>query len=159
MPLRAVVLVLVALFAFIVTFPSLREYLSQRAQYDAVLAEVAEAKATSSALEEQLARWDDDEYVRSQARERLSYVMPGETTYVVVDAEAVTDTEADATAAAGTETPRPWYLALRETSRVAGEVPAHTGTDLAQQGWTTTTPPPTDQPETPAPTGTGQETP
>lgn len=155
-PLRAIVLVLVTLFAFIVTFPSLREYLSQRARYDAVVAQVAEVKATNQALEDQLAQWDDDEYVKSQARQRLSYVMPGETTYVVVDADSVTETEDAAASGAATDQRDPWYVALRETVRVAGEVPTADTTSPAQQGWST--PGPTTAP-TSTPEPATQETP
>ena len=35
----------------------------------------------------ELARWDNLDYVRTQARERLGWVVPGETGYRVVDAE------------------------------------------------------------------------
>ena len=71
-PTRAIILVLVLLLAFVVTFPSLRGYLSQRARYDAVVDEIAQARETSSSLEEELALWQDDDYVKSRARERLA---------------------------------------------------------------------------------------
>lgn len=141
-PVRILVLVVVLLLGFVVVLPSLRGYLSQRAQYDAVVQRVAEAKATATALEDELARWQDDEYVRSQARERLSYVMPGETTYVVIGAEQFEDSQAGGTAGtAGAERP-PWFQVLRESTRVAGgpsqaQEPA---TDPAQQGWSTSVP-------------------
>ena len=141
-PVRVLVLVVVLLLAFVVVLPSLRGYLSQRAQYDAVVQQVAEAKATATALEDELARWQDDEYVRSQARERLSYVMPGETTYVVIGAEQFEDTQTGGTpGTAGVEHP-PWFQLLRESTRVAGgasqtQEPA---TDPAQQGWSTSVP-------------------
>lgn len=37
------------------------------------------------ALNADLARWDDPDYVRAQARERLGWVMPGDTGYRVID--------------------------------------------------------------------------
>lgn len=139
-PARLLVLVLVLLGAFIVTFPSLRGYLHQQTQYDAVVDEIASAKATSTALENQLADWNDDDYVKAQARERLSYVMPGETTYVVVGAQAYEDGSSSSSgdSASGTAT-GPWYDTLRESARVAGEDGERTQ-DPAQQGWSTAVP-------------------
>ena len=39
------------------------------------------------ALEREKRRWADDEYVKAQARERFGWVMPGETSYQVIDRE------------------------------------------------------------------------
>ena len=119
-PTRAIILVLVLLLAFVVTFPSLRGYLSQQAQYDAIVKELDQARATSAALEAELAQWQDDDYVRSQARERLSYVMPGETTYVVIGAEQFEDEAGHARARADGARARPWYETLQESVQEAG---------------------------------------
>ena len=89
LPPRIVTLAVVGLLAFVVVFTSLRAYLSQQAQYDAVVAKIKEASDTSTALEDELAQWKDDTYVRAQVRERLGYVMPGDTSYVVVGADTV----------------------------------------------------------------------
>ena len=89
LPPRIVTLAVVCLLAFVVVFTSLRAYLSQQAQYDAVVAKIKEASDTSTALEDELAQWKDDTYVRAQVRERLGYVMPGDTSYVVVGADTV----------------------------------------------------------------------
>ena len=140
-PARVLIIALVLLGAFIITFPSLRGYLSQRAQYDAILRDIAEAEATSTALESELAQWQDDDYVRSQARERLSYVMPGETTYVVVGAEAFEEQQAGSAAATAADNVRPWYETVRESARVAGQTgEQEPAADPAQQGWSTSVP-------------------
>ena len=34
-------------------------------------------------------RWDDPVYIRAQARERLYYVLPGEISYLVMDADQI----------------------------------------------------------------------
>ena len=130
-PTRAIILVLVLLLAFVVTFPSLRGYLSQRARYDAVVDEIARARETSSSLEEELALWQDDDYVKSQARERLAYVMPGETTYVVVGADQFEDAAPSGTTGAGSAEHRPWYEVVRESARVAGGTEAAPTTPAA----------------------------
>ncbi len=62
----------------------LREYLSQRgAIADAVAAQAAQRGRVAS-LEQQQGQLQDPAYVRSQARLRLHYVLPGETAYVVL---------------------------------------------------------------------------
>lgn len=138
-PLRALALGVVLLLAFVVTFPSLRGYLAQQAQYDALTERIAQAKATSTALEQELQQWQDEDYVKAQARERLSYVMPGETTYVVVGADKLTSTTSAAATTSDGTTHLPWYETLRQSARVAGAV--DTGAlEPAQQGWSTTTP-------------------
>ena len=130
-PTHAISLVVVLLLAFVVTFPSLRGYLSQRARYDAVVSDIARAQATSAALEEELALWQDDDYVKSRARERLAYVMPGETTYVVVGADQFEDAAPSGTTGAGSAEHRPWYEVVRESARVAGGTEAAPTTPAA----------------------------
>ena len=158
-PTRAIILVLVLLLAFVVTFPSLRGYLSQRARYDAVVGEIARARETSS-LEEELALWQDDDYVKSQARERLAYVMPGETTYVVVGADRFRNDAASSATSADASEHRPWYEVVRESARVAGgaEQSSEPAADPAQRSRATTTPSasaPSGASAAPAPAPTG----
>ena len=120
LPPRIVTLAVVGLLAFVVVFTSLRAYLSQQAQYDAVVAKIKEASDTSTALEDELAQWKDDTYVRAQVRERLGYVMPGDTSYVVVGADSMKEAEASGGATPGSPD-APWYEKLRDSSRAAGQ--------------------------------------
>ena len=120
LPPRIVTLAVVGLLAFVVVFTSLRAYLSQQAQYDAVVAKIKEASDTSTALEDELAQWKDDTYVRAQVRERLGYVMPGDTSYVVVGADTVKQPTAGGEATQDSQDV-PWYQALRESSQAAGQ--------------------------------------
>ena len=159
-PTHAISLVVVLLLAFVVTFPSLRGYLSQRARYDAVVSDIARAQATSAALEEELALWQDDDYVKSRARERLAYVMPGETTYVVVGADRFRNDAASSATSADASEHRPWYEVVRESARVAGgaEQSSEPAADPAQRSRATTTPSasaPSGASAAPAPAPTG----
>jgi len=63
----------------------LRTYLAQQAEIDRLAAAQGIQKQRIGALLEQLARWEDDEFVIAQARRRLHYVRPGEVAYVIVD--------------------------------------------------------------------------
>ena len=84
---RAAVLALVVcLLAISLAYP-LREYLAQRGDIAGYRGQVAEQEARVAELRRQHARWSDRAYVEAQARERLHYVMPGETSYVVLGAD------------------------------------------------------------------------
>ncbi len=81
---RALVMLIVVVALAISFGGSLRIYLSQ--QHDLAVAEqdIRERSAQIADLQSELARWDDPDYVRAQARQRLGWVMPGETGYRVV---------------------------------------------------------------------------
>ena len=64
---------------------SMRAYLEQRAHIGDLKAEIAQREAAIDDLSREQQRWDDPAYAEQQARERFGYVMPGETSYVVLD--------------------------------------------------------------------------
>ena len=64
---------------------SMKAYLQQRSQIDTLKSQIAARESDINELEREKERWHDPAYVAAQARERLSYVMPGETSYVVLD--------------------------------------------------------------------------
>jgi cell division protein FtsB len=84
---RAIALTVVLLILTISYASSLRIYYAQAHDIAATKAEIAQRQQRIVELEGELARWQDDEYVKTQARQRLGWVVPGETGYKVVDAE------------------------------------------------------------------------
>ena len=84
---RAAVLVLVVAVLTVSYASSLKAYLTQRQHIAELKAEIAQSQSDINALEREKARWRDPAYVQSQARARFGYVMPGETSYVVLDAD------------------------------------------------------------------------
>ena len=66
---------------------SLRIYFAQAHDIAATKAEIAERQQRIVSLEGELAKWQDENYVRTQARQRLGWVVPGEIGYKVVDAD------------------------------------------------------------------------
>ncbi|UNX55602.1 septum formation initiator family protein [Georgenia sp. TF02-10] len=157
--LRALGLLIVALVAFTVLAPTLRYAVAQQEQLRTLNAQVSDARERTAALEHELERWQDPAYVQAQARDRLGYVMPGETPYVVVDPETVTGGESPAEAeaaerAAARAAATPWYVRVWDSVQVAGE--SATGEE-DPSGLTT----PTEDALTPtgAPTGPPPETP
>lgn len=78
------VVVLVAAGAVIVS-PSLSTYVQQRREIAELRESVRLHQEAVTEIDAERAKWKDPVYVRSQARDRLFYVMPGETQLGVVD--------------------------------------------------------------------------
>ena len=84
---RALALVVVVLVLTISYATSLRIYFSQAHEIATTKAQIADSQAAIGDLQVQIARWNDPAYVAAQARERLGWLMPGETGYTVVGAD------------------------------------------------------------------------
>ncbi|SDR92566.1 Cell division protein FtsB [Friedmanniella luteola] len=84
---RAIALVVVLLVLTISYASSLRIYFAQAHEIASTRAEIGERQQKISDLQGELGRWGDADYVRTQARQRLGWVVPGETGYQVVDAD------------------------------------------------------------------------
>ena len=87
MTARAIALAVVLVILTISYATSLRIYFAQAHEIAATKAEIAERQQRIRDLQGELARWDDEAYVRTQARDRLGWVVPGETGYTVVGAD------------------------------------------------------------------------
>ena len=84
---RAIALAVVLLILTISYATSLRIYFAQAHEIAATQAEIAQRQQRIQDLQAEMTRWDDPDYVRTQARERLGWVVPGETGYRVVGAD------------------------------------------------------------------------
>lgn len=103
-----------ALVLFILSWtiaPPTQRYFSQRAQINAIKAQVASNNQALADAAHQLQLWKDPEYIKTQARERLHFVLPGERQYIVTDG---TDTPVVPTTAVASDLPSgiPWYNRL-----------------------------------------------
>ena len=83
---RAIALAVVLLILTISYASSLRIYFAQAHEIASTKAEIASRQQRIAELKVELARWENLDYVRTQARERLGWVVPGEIGYRVVDA-------------------------------------------------------------------------
>ena len=81
---RAAVLVLVLAVLTVSYASSLKAYLQQRQHIGDLKQQIAQSEADIDLLEREKARWHDPAFVQSQARARFGYLMPGETSYVVL---------------------------------------------------------------------------
>jgi cell division protein FtsB len=105
---------LVAVFFIfaLVLAPPIQHYFTQRAQINALRAQVDSDRAALEAARLELTRWQDPDYVKEQARERLHFVMPGERQYIVIgtpegEGEVTTNKVADQL-----EDGAPWYTRM-----------------------------------------------
>ena len=105
---------LVAVFFIfaLVLAPPIQHYFTQRAQINALRAQVDDDRAALEAARIELTRWQDPDYVKAQARERLHFVMPGERQYIVTgtpdgESKVTTNKVADQL-----EDGAPWYTRM-----------------------------------------------
>ncbi len=107
--------------ALLVLIPTALQYADQNRQYRAAVTEVEVARERTIELQEELANWDNPEYVASQARSRLGYVRKGETQFSVVDA-TVEEAAPEATVTSGP--PKPWTMRLHGSLLDVDQPPA-----------------------------------
>lgn len=86
---QALVLAGTVVFAIVTLFPQVEIWYDQRVQAADLIARNEQTRNSLIQMKEDLKRWDDPVYIRSQARDRLFYVMPGEISFTVMDAEKV----------------------------------------------------------------------
>jgi len=101
---RAALLALVLCSLIVALAYPTRQYVSQRAEIAELEQERQQARERVEQLRDLKARWQDDAYAEQRIRERLHYVKPGETGYIVIDPNAATKSRTTQGAAA-----RPWY--------------------------------------------------
>ena len=92
--------------------PPVKNYFTQRAQISALKSQLS---ADNSALEkarQELTLWQDPEYIKSQARERLHFVLPGERQYLVTEGETLPGEERTTKIASSLADGQPWYARL-----------------------------------------------
>ena len=109
---RAFVL-LAIIFLFTLTIaPPIKHYFTQRAQIQALKSQVASDRAELKSARGQLQQWKDPEYVKSQARERLHFVLPGERQYIVNDGNQGSSNDSGLQIANSVPMDEPWYTRI-----------------------------------------------
>ncbi|MFF2451659.1 septum formation initiator family protein [Isoptericola sp. NPDC058082] len=125
---RLIVLSVVVLLAVVLLLPTVRGAVTQAHELDRLRTELAQNRAERDRLEVELGRWEDRSYVEEQARSRLSFVMPADKVWRVVDPDAAGDDDVDpvtgeavGSGPVGTSTGPsvPWYQSVWESVRVA----------------------------------------
>ncbi|WP_079101818.1 FtsB family cell division protein [Carbonactinospora thermoautotrophica] len=124
---RAAVLLLVCCaLSLAMAYPA-REYFAQRAEIERLRQETAAQLQRVRQLEAEKRRWEDPAYVRAQARERLHYVMPGETPYIAVGPNLRGPAEAPGAGPADGARTTTWYQRLWQSVQDAANPSTPTG--------------------------------
>lgn len=92
--------------------PPVKHYFTQRAQISALKAQLSADNSALQKAREELTLWQDPEYVKSQARERLHFVLPGERQYIVIEGETTGTQESTTKIASSLADGQPWYSRL-----------------------------------------------
>ena len=108
-------------FLVVLVAPTLRAYLQQRSDIDALRAHVSQQQRGVEELKQEQARWADAAYVEQQARTRLKFVKVGEKSYTVLDPVQKDTTGA---IAHGADAAEPWYDTVW-SSMQAADVPSN----------------------------------
>jgi cell division protein FtsB len=92
--------------------PPVKHYFTQRAQISALKAELSADNTALQKAREELLLWQDPEYIKSQARERLHFVLPGERQYIVTNGQTNTSQNGSTKIASSLADGQPWYSRL-----------------------------------------------
>jgi cell division protein FtsB len=116
----------IVLFTMAITLaPPTQHYFAQRAQISALEANVESNKKKLLEARAELERWQDPNYIRSQARARLHFVLPGERQYVILGMETKDPDQTSAPINQDFPLGVPWYSRIVSsiTSVGVGDAP------------------------------------
>jgi len=100
--------------------PPVKHYFTQRAQISALNSQLASDNKALEAARQELLLWQDPEYIKSQARERLHFVLPGERQYIVTENGTASNTDKGTKVANSLIDGQPWYSRLIASITEAG---------------------------------------
>ena len=122
---RAVLLGALVLLLSLTLAGPVRQYLAGQAELTRLAAEGDALRERATELEAQLERQEDDDWRSREARERLSYVLPGDRLVVVVDGETRGEEPGPLSPLPGSTPQPPWYEGLLQSVEAAdGDRPA-----------------------------------
>ncbi|GGA61114.1 hypothetical protein GCM10011490_09120 [Pseudoclavibacter endophyticus] len=116
-----VIMLVTVLLGVTVLAPTLQQFISQRQRIADLQHHLATVETEIIELQTEQARWSDPAYVQAQARGRLLFVMPGETSYLVTDSDAPPPVQEPTPAQADMyETDTDWLEALGQSFVTSG---------------------------------------
>ncbi len=117
---RMLALAVVMIAITIMLAPTVKIFFDKRAEIAALEADIAASQAEQDDLRQQVSRWQDPNYVKQQARDRINMVMPGETGYWVFGSDLPAgEPAASPVQAAQDPADLPWVDSLWESIRRA----------------------------------------
>ncbi len=113
---RMLALAVVMIAITIMLAPTVKIFFDKRAEIAALNADIAAREAEGTSLRQQVSRWQDPNYVKQQARDRINMVMPGETGYWVFGSDVPAGESSSQTGAAAQDpADLPWVDSLWES--------------------------------------------
>ncbi|MET1021680.1 MAG: septum formation initiator family protein [Arthrobacter sp.] len=116
---RMLALLVVMIAITIMLAPTVKIFFEKRAEIAALQADIASRQSQQDDLKRQLSRWQDPNFVKQQARDRINMVMPGETGYWVFgsDLPAGSSSSQAGTGSAQDPAELPWVDSLWDSIR------------------------------------------
>ena len=116
---RMLALLVVMIAITIMLAPTVKIFFEKRAEIAALQADIAAKQAQQDDLRRQVSRWQDPNYVKQQARDRINMVMPGETGYWVFGSDLPAGSSSGAAGAGSAQDPAelPWVDSLWDSIR------------------------------------------
>ena len=109
---RLLALSAILFFLALTIAPPVKHYFTQRAQISALKSQLSADQTALQKARKELLLWQDPEYIKSQARERLHFVMPGERQYIVTEGETDAAQSGTTKIASSLADGQPWYARL-----------------------------------------------
>ena len=92
--------------------PPVKNYFTQRAQISALKSQLSADNVALQKAREELLLWQDPDFVKTQARERLHCVLPGERQYIVTETNSDGTQKSTTKIATSLVDGQPWYSRL-----------------------------------------------
>ncbi|HEX9229078.1 MAG TPA: septum formation initiator family protein [Arthrobacter sp.] len=116
---RMLALLVVMIAITIMLAPTVKIFFEKRAEIAELQADIAAKQSEQNDLRRQVSRWQDPNYVKQQARDRINMVMPGETGYWVFGSDLPAGSTSGAAGAGSAQDPAelPWVDSLWDSIR------------------------------------------
>ena len=101
--------------------PPIKHYFTQRAQINSLKAQLVSDNEALVKARKELLLWQEPEYIKSQLRERLHFVLPGERQYIVTEGTSPTDAVPVTKVAKALVDGQPWYIRLIASISESGD--------------------------------------
>ncbi len=120
---RALALGTIVVLLLVLLASPLNRYFASRGDVTTAAQQLQQDRERLAELHKQLALWSDPGYIQEQARSRLQYAMPGDTSYVVVNrGERNQIAATTGESASGPQAPS-WNAKLWDSVQRAGAAP------------------------------------
>jgi len=98
----------------------LQKYFAQRTQINALQSQVAANRVALEEARKELEQWSDPNFIKSQARARLHFVLPGERQYILTNKIDLEGKDNSNKIASNVPAGVPWYTRVIATITEAG---------------------------------------